>query len=260
MEIKKSPKADLQNKKVLFTEIGLVIALAVMALAFWYHKSDNKIKVNKIVAEVIEMEEIDVTRQDDTPPPPPQQTQIQVITDVLNIVSNDKKIDSNITFIDESDDFDDLDIVIEEKEEEIEEEEIFVNAEVMPKFQGGGLKSSAHGYRIPCVIPRSHRRAAFRVTSSSSSSSSLRASCRISRCCKLPTRASRMRLSPYCRSLRSGSRDASVTNLFVVPTRCPSYSAFRTDPSSDDITRVSFLTDTLFYKYNPKDYSFADDK
>ena len=139
MEIKKSPKADLQNKKVLFTEIGLVIALAVMALAFWYHKSDNKIKVNKIVAEVIEMEEIDVTRQDDTPPPPPQQTQIQVITDVLNIVSNDKKIDSNITFIDESDDFDDLDIVIEEKEEEIEEEEIFVNAEVMPKFQGGDL-------------------------------------------------------------------------------------------------------------------------
>ena len=140
MEIKKSPKADLQNKKVLFTEIGLVIALAVMALAFWYHKSDNKIKVNKIVAEVIEMEEIDVTRQDDTPPPPPQQTQIQVITDVLNIVSNDKKIDSNITFIYESDDFDDLDIVIEEKEEEIEEEEIFVNAEVMPKFQGGGLE------------------------------------------------------------------------------------------------------------------------
>lgn len=140
MEIKKSPKADLQNKKVLFTEIGLVIALAVMALAFWYHKSDNKIKVNKIVAEVIEMEEVDVTRQDNTPPPPPQQTQIQVITDVLNIVSNDKKIDSNITFIDESDDFDDLDIVIEEKEEEIEEEEIFVNAEVMPKFQGGGLE------------------------------------------------------------------------------------------------------------------------
>lgn len=140
MEIKKSPKADLQNKKVLFTEIGLVIALAVMALAFWYHKSDNKIKVNKIVAEVIEMEEVDVTRQDDTPSPPPQQTQIQVITDVLNIVSNDKKIDSNITFIDESDDFDDLDIVIEEKEEEIEEEEIFVNAEVMPKFQGGGLE------------------------------------------------------------------------------------------------------------------------
>ena len=59
---------------------------------------------------------------------------------MLNIVSNDKKIDSNITFIDESDDFDDLDIVIEEKEEEIEEEEIFVNAEVMPKFQGGGLE------------------------------------------------------------------------------------------------------------------------
>lgn len=140
MEIKKSPKADLQNKKVIFTEIGLVIALAVMALAFWYHKSDNKIKVNKFVAEVVEMEEIDVTRQEDTPPPPPQQAQLKLITDVLKIVSNDQKIDSNISFLDDNDVFDDLDIVFEDKVEEIEEEEIFVNAEVMPKFQGGGLE------------------------------------------------------------------------------------------------------------------------
>ncbi|MBP3455008.1 MAG: energy transducer TonB [Alistipes sp.] len=140
MEIKKSPKADLQNKKSLFMEIGLVIALAVMALAFWYHKSDNKIKTTQVVQEVLEVEEIDVTRQDDTPPPPPQQAQIQVITNVLKIVSNDQKIDNTISFIDEGDAFDELEIVYQEKEEEIEEEEIFVNAEVMPKFQGGGLE------------------------------------------------------------------------------------------------------------------------
>lgn len=140
MEIKKSPKADLQNKTSLFMEIGLVIALAVMALAFWYHKSDNKIKTTQVVQEVLEVEEIDVTRQDDTPPPPPQQAQIQVITNVLKIVSNDQKIDNTISFIDEGDAFDELEIVYQEKEEEIEEEEIFVNAEVMPKFQGGGLE------------------------------------------------------------------------------------------------------------------------
>lgn len=140
MEIKKSPKADLQNKKSLFMEIGLVIALAVMALAFWYHKSESKIKTTQVVQEVLEVEEIDVTRQDDTPPPPPQQTQIQVITDMLKIVSNDQKIDNTISFLDEGDVFEELDIVYQEKEEEIEEEEIFVNAEVMPKFQGGGLE------------------------------------------------------------------------------------------------------------------------
>ena len=34
MEIKKSPEADLQNRKGLFFEIGLVIALAAVLGAF----------------------------------------------------------------------------------------------------------------------------------------------------------------------------------------------------------------------------------
>ena len=56
-----------------------------------------------------------------------------------NIVSNDQKIDTNVAFIEDPDDFGDFEIVIEEKEEVIEEEEIFVNAEEMPTFQGGDL-------------------------------------------------------------------------------------------------------------------------
>ena len=34
MDSKKSPKADLENKKVIFTQIGLIIALAGVLLAF----------------------------------------------------------------------------------------------------------------------------------------------------------------------------------------------------------------------------------
>ena len=44
MEAKKSPKADLEGKKVIFTQIGLIIALAATLLAFeWksYDKSYN---------------------------------------------------------------------------------------------------------------------------------------------------------------------------------------------------------------------------
>ena len=36
MEIKKSPKADLQNKKGLFLEIGLIVALLAVIAAFLY--------------------------------------------------------------------------------------------------------------------------------------------------------------------------------------------------------------------------------
>ena len=34
MEIKKSPKADLQNKRMLFLLFGLVVALGITGLAF----------------------------------------------------------------------------------------------------------------------------------------------------------------------------------------------------------------------------------
>ncbi|NLN99941.1 MAG: energy transducer TonB, partial [Bacteroidales bacterium] len=36
MEIKKTPKADLENRRLLFTEIGLVIALLAVWGAFSY--------------------------------------------------------------------------------------------------------------------------------------------------------------------------------------------------------------------------------
>ena len=36
MEQKKSPKADLKNKRGLFLEIGLIVALALVIAAFSY--------------------------------------------------------------------------------------------------------------------------------------------------------------------------------------------------------------------------------
>jgi protein TonB len=140
MEIKKSPKADLEKQKVLFLLVGLVIALGITGLAFSINSKPEAGEYKPPKRETTEMEQIDQTRQDQPETPPEQQkAQAQVVTDVLNIVSNDQKIETNIVFTDDADDFDDFDLVIEEKEEEIEEEEIFVNAEVMPSFQGGDL-------------------------------------------------------------------------------------------------------------------------
>ena len=140
MEVKKSPHVNLQSYRLLFLLIGLVIALGATGIAFM-SKSDVSLgEYTPPKPETTEVEQIDNTRQDQPEVEvQPQKAQAQVVTDVLNIVSNDQKIETNIVFTDDADDFDDFDIVIEEKEEEIEEEEIFVTVEEMPKFRGGGL-------------------------------------------------------------------------------------------------------------------------
>ena len=44
MEIKKSPKADLQNKRGLLLEIGLVVALILVIAAFAYTPKEYRIE------------------------------------------------------------------------------------------------------------------------------------------------------------------------------------------------------------------------
>ena len=140
MEIKKSPKADLQNKRGIFLLLGLVIALGITGLAFSMSSKPEAGEYKPPKRETTEMEQIDNTRQNQPETPPePQKAQAQVVTDVLNIVSNDQRIETNIVFTDDADDFEDFDFVIEEREEEIVEEEIFITVEEMPTFRGGGL-------------------------------------------------------------------------------------------------------------------------
>ena len=45
MEIKKSEKASLENKKLLFTEIGLVAALGIVWGAFEYSSKEAQVAV-----------------------------------------------------------------------------------------------------------------------------------------------------------------------------------------------------------------------
>lgn len=42
MEIKKTPKADLEDKKLLFREIGLIISLAAVLVAFEWSSKDKE--------------------------------------------------------------------------------------------------------------------------------------------------------------------------------------------------------------------------
>ena len=141
MEIKKSPKADLENKKTLFLEIGLVIALAAAGTAFAISSKPEPEPYTPPKQDVREQEfEMDRTVQEQEQQPEQQKAKTQVLADVLTIVSNDTKIDTpDLLFSDDASAFDDFEFEVEEVVENIVEEEIFVTAEEMPTFQGGDL-------------------------------------------------------------------------------------------------------------------------
>ena len=92
MEVKKSPKASLENKRLLFTEIGLVVALGIVYLGFNYSSKDAKVAVLEDTTQVVIEEEM-IAIQNDRPPPPPEAPSIPVLSDQIDIVDDDIKLD-----------------------------------------------------------------------------------------------------------------------------------------------------------------------
>ena len=139
MEVKKSKKADLENRRGLFMEIGLIVALAAVIIMFSVSQREKVVEVMAPVATVDEVEMIDVTTEKEPEPEPVQHQQTgAVITDVLNVVRNDTKIETSIGWVDFEDE--DIEIApIQVETEEIEEETIFIVADQKPSFQGGDL-------------------------------------------------------------------------------------------------------------------------
>jgi len=136
MEIKKTPKADLENKKALFFEIGLILALVIVLVSFEY-KSYDKITIDlasRIVQDVPE-EIIPITEQKVKPPPPPPPKQVTQI----KIVEDDVEVEDDLDIDVEADDQTEVEEYVPpvEDEEEVDEAEIFTVVESMPTFPGG---------------------------------------------------------------------------------------------------------------------------
>jgi protein TonB len=140
MELKKNEKANLENKKSLFLQIGLILALIICILALEWTSGQKKDSIfDGMTEEAIEEEQIPVTEE--TPPeeiPPPEVT----VTDLFEIVEDDVVIENEVRF---EDDETSEDKVVEiyapvlQAEEEETEDEIFVIVEDMPKFRGGDI-------------------------------------------------------------------------------------------------------------------------
>ena len=140
MEIKKSPKADLQNKRGLLLEIGLAVALAIVIGAFAWTPKEHRIEQVDLNYAIVEEEITEITRQDQKPPEPPKKVEVKVIADLLQVVTNDTKIETSMTF-DEFDEDAEVFQEVEVVEEEIVDDEPFLIVETMPSFQGGDLNT-----------------------------------------------------------------------------------------------------------------------
>jgi periplasmic protein TonB len=139
MEAKKSDKANLEKKKGLFLQIGLVTVLALLLIAFeWTTREVSTGNLGELAEVVMEEEIIPITRPEEVqPPPPPPPPQI---TETLNIVEDDVEIEDEL-FIDDVEARQDTRIEFSQmvmEEEEAAEQEIFFIVEDMPDFQGKG--------------------------------------------------------------------------------------------------------------------------
>ncbi|MCD8072535.1 MAG: energy transducer TonB [Alistipes sp.] len=151
MEPKKSPKADLQRKRGLFFEIGLACTLLSMIGVFAISQTEKHIDTIDMKIQEVETEIVEITRQDQKPPEPVAQT-VAVVSDVLNIVKNDTKITTELTFAD----FDE-DIQIAKPVERVEtatvSDEPFIIVEDMPIFQGGDLQTFRNWVQSKLTYP-----------------------------------------------------------------------------------------------------------
>ncbi|MDR2563505.1 MAG: energy transducer TonB [Prevotellaceae bacterium] len=147
MESKKTPKADLQNKKSLFFETGLAVALVVVLGAFSWSTREKKTSLIADRQEIMEVEEaVPITQQE--PPPPQEIPQIQQLSDEIIILDEDVNINQNIDFSAEDANKDlwtRLEYVdkraVRDEESAVEEVIPFTIVEEKPRFQGGDANS-----------------------------------------------------------------------------------------------------------------------
>lgn len=140
MEVKKSPKADLEKGKTMNVLMGLVIGLAVMFVGFEWSSREFSVAKDDGVGDIIAEEEVEITRQEDTPPPPPPPP-APAVAEVLTIVADEVQLD-DVDILSSEDDASTAQVqtytppVVEEAEEE-SSQQIFVIVEEMPDFPGG---------------------------------------------------------------------------------------------------------------------------
>lgn len=138
MEVKKSPKADLEGKKTTWMLIGYVVVLAFLFVAFEWTERDIKIDTSQALTDVVFEEEIiPITQQEEkvTPPPP----EVPTAAEVLTIVDDKSEVEETAIASTEAtgEKVEVKYVPVQVVEEEPDEQTIFEIVENMPEFPGG---------------------------------------------------------------------------------------------------------------------------
>jgi protein TonB len=144
MEVKKSQKTDLENKKSLFFQIGLCASLLLMIGAFAWGTGSKEVKISAAQEEeFVPVEQVENTEQDMPVPqmPTPAQT-MSVLTDNIQIVDNSTQVETQLEFADfeESMAFNANPTSATEIQGDLWPD-FFEKVEHMPKFQGGDIQT-----------------------------------------------------------------------------------------------------------------------
>jgi protein TonB len=137
MEEKKSPKANLENKKLMFIQIGMIISLLVAWMAF-EHKSYDKREIDPSLLNrevVVDEEMVEITKQEEQKPQPvevpKQTTQLEIVQDDVEV--EDIEINAEVDQQEVIEEY----VPVEVEEEDVQEQEIFQIVEEMPSYPGG---------------------------------------------------------------------------------------------------------------------------
>ena len=132
---KKSPKKDLEKKRITFSLLGLVVAIGASILIINWKTYDVKAlaDLGDLVIEDIDEEDVAVTKEKRTPPPPPPPPPPPVVV----VVEDNVEIEDEAVFEDvETDEEEEIEIIEEVEEEESDEVFNFAVVEDKPIFPG----------------------------------------------------------------------------------------------------------------------------
>lgn len=153
MEIKKSPRADLENKKSIFWEIGLMLSLGIVLLAFEWKVSVPEPSDFITVSEIpMDIDMVPVTRLNPLPPPPPP-AMIKPF-DLLEIVDEPDPLTDDVELVNADDDTENPTLSLDNLNyEAVETDEVlpFLPAENMPVFPGNVQKWLAQQVKYPQI-------------------------------------------------------------------------------------------------------------
>ncbi len=160
METKKSLRADLENKRKIFIELGLILAIATCLYGFESTTKENQLISLGILDKNMAVEELaPLVRFEEVKPiiPPPPK-----VADLIRIVENDTELDEELYIKDSGADKNTA-IYVEPqlsapKEIEKDEATIFYAAEEMPEFPGGNsalLHFLSQNIKYPAIAAES---------------------------------------------------------------------------------------------------------